>query len=439
MARPRTPLGAFGDIEFSTVSNGVRARTRVRDYDGVLRRVEVTGPCRKAAEIRLKERLAQRGDFNADAGELTADSTFGRLIEVWLADIELEDRLSQSTRELYARDTKLVLPTFKNLALREITVRRIDQFLKRLAATQSYSKAKHAKVVLNLAFGLAVRYDALRENPVRETARLRPPPSEVLALTGEEVNAIRRAVRSWRRQPGHSGPRPDGQLEQIIEVMLGTSARIGEVLAIRKCDVDVTSSPATVRICGTIVSHKGQPTMRQPSPKTAKSVRTVAVPTFAATELRARLALISVEPPDHLIFFSRNHTPLTTNNVRRRLRAVLEEAGISGVTPHTFRRTVATVVDRESGVELAAEMLGRTSSDITRRHYIQTDDRVNRARPRSWTPWRRQRPKADCEQFEPRIAHPNHAGQSLSRGHLDERPSVRVAAAASPGGSGTVR
>jgi hypothetical protein len=54
-------------------------------------------------------------------------------------------------------------------------------------------------------------------------------------------------------------------LEQIIEVMLGTSARIGEVLAIRKCDVDVTRTPATVRICGTIVSPAEKPTHRASS------------------------------------------------------------------------------------------------------------------------------------------------------------------------------
>ncbi|MGH8827631.1 MAG: hypothetical protein ACRDVZ_08565 [Jiangellaceae bacterium] len=39
------------------------------------------------------------------------------------------------------------------------------------------------------------------------------------------------------------GPPPDGQLPQVIEVTLGTSGRIGEVLAIRKCDVDDTISP----------------------------------------------------------------------------------------------------------------------------------------------------------------------------------------------------
>ena len=73
----------------------------------------------------------------------------------------------------------------------------------------------------------------------------------------------------------------------------------------------------------------------------------------------------------------RNGTPLTTNNIRRRLRAVLSDAGIAGVTPHSFRRTVATVVDRAGGADLAAELLGHTSSKITKEHYIQPDEAVD--------------------------------------------------------------
>lgn len=85
-------------------------------------------------------------------------------------------------------------------------------------------------------------------------------------------------------------------------MLLGTSARIGGVLAIRKCDVDVTVSPATVRIGGTIVSAKGKPTHRQHHPKTQKSTRTVSVLSFAAEVLRQRLVLIAGEEPEHLTF-----------------------------------------------------------------------------------------------------------------------------------------
>jgi len=161
--------------------------------------------------------------------------------------------------------------------------------------------AKQARTVLSLAFGMAVRYDAMRANPVRDSARLRRPPGQALSLSVEEIDRIRRAVRGWRREQGLPGPPPDGQLEDIIEVMLGTSARIGEVLAIRRSDVNATTTPATVRLCGTIVSPTGKPTHRQPHPKTATSTRTVSVPSFTAEVLRARLSRIASDDPDHLI------------------------------------------------------------------------------------------------------------------------------------------
>lgn len=103
----------------------------------------------------------------------------------------------------------------------------------------------------------------------------------------------------------------------------------------------------------------------------------VSVPSFAAEVIRQRLAVIGQGEAEDLLFVTRNGTPLTTNNIRRRLRAVLADAGIEGVTPHAFRRTVATVLDRASGPDLAAELLGHTSSKITKEHYIEPDEAVD--------------------------------------------------------------
>jgi integrase len=101
------------------------------------------------------------------------------------------------------------------------------------------------------------------------------------------------------------------------------------------------------------------------------------VPSFTVDALRARLATTGPLPPEHLVFFSRNGTPLTTANIRRRLREALKAAGMDIVTPHAFRRTVATVIDRHAGTDLAAELLGHTSTAITKLHYIEPDERVN--------------------------------------------------------------
>lgn len=149
-----------------------------------------------------------------------------------------------------------------------------------------------------------------------------------------------------KRGPGVVDPPPDGQLEQIIEVMLGTSARIGEAPAIRACDLDDSVSPMTVHLCGSLITRRGMPTYRLDRPKSSSSVRTAAVQDVTAKVLRERLAKVEGKESDVLLFFSRTGTPLTPNNIRRRLRRALDAAEIPGVHPHLLGKTVAAFLDR---------------------------------------------------------------------------------------------
>lgn len=380
MSAPRLSIGTFGDIGFAVTPGGrVVARVRYRDWDGRTRLVQTTGDTPKAAERALKAKLADRSLLQPSTSSLSPDSRFPDLVAYWLNDLELEGRISTRTRQLYQRNMEtLVLPAFANLTLREIGVARCDQFLKHLA-TRSYNRAKQARVVLRLAFGLAVRHEVLPRNPMDHVSRLHRPPSVPNALTPVEVNSIRAAIAVWEVEGPPSGPKPDGQLGAIVEVMLGTSARIGEVLAIRRRDVDVTSAQPSIRIAGTIVSPRGEPTHRQDHPKTAKSRRTVAIPSFTAAAVRRRLVQLTDPSLDALLFCSRQGTPLMTNNVRRQLRHVMDLTGITGVTPHMFRRSVATAINEHAGIELAAELLGHTDPKITIQHYIRRNDMVNPA------------------------------------------------------------
>lgn len=378
MGRPRTPIGTFGKIHVAATDSGrFVASARYRDWDGASRQVSATADSRASAERALKAKLSKRSLFQPGSSELTPDSGFPALVDYWLADMELEGRLSLTTMQLYERNMRgLVIPAFENLTLREVGVARCDWFLKGLAR-ESHSRAKQARVVLRLALGLAVRHEVLPRNPMDHVSRLHREPVLPEALTPKEVDAVRAAVRHWESGLSKSGPRPDGQLGAIIEVMLGTSARIGEVLALRRRDVDLASSPATTRIAGTIVSRRGVPTIRQDHPKTARSRRVVALPSFSAEALRSRLAQRGKIGDDDLVFATRGETPLTTNNVRRQLRHVLDLAGIEGVTPHMFRRTAATAINERAGVELAAALLGHTDPRITLQHYIRRSEVVD--------------------------------------------------------------
>ena len=378
MSRPRTPIGTFGAIRFVDAGGGrVQARTRYRDWDGKLRQVSATAGTQRAAERALKAKLADRLPVQPTGTALTADSPFRELVDYWLADLDLEGRLAISTREAYERNMRrLVLPAFQHLVLREVGVARCDTLLKMLAR-ESYNKARQARVVLRLAFSLAVRHEVLPRNPMDNVAALRRPPHTPTALTPVEVDAVRAAIRWWEQGQSASGPKPDGQLGLAVEVMLGTSARIGEVLAIRRRDVDVTSSPPTIRIAGTLVDSRDRPIFRQDHPKTARSRRTVALPSFAAEAVRRRLTQMDDRSLDALLFSSREGTPLMPNNLRRQMRSAMKAAGITGVTPHMLRRTVATAINEQATIELAAEMLGHTDPKITIQNYIRRNEMVN--------------------------------------------------------------
>ena len=124
---------------------------------------------------------------------------------------------------------------------------------------------------------------------------MNPDPLVPLELKQQKGVSFRPAltIRVWEQTRGFSGPNPDGQLGQIVEVMLGTLARIGEVLAIRRRDLDLTTTPATLRICGTVISERGVGTYRQEHPKTDRSNRVIALPSFTAEALRRRLAIMA--------------------------------------------------------------------------------------------------------------------------------------------------
>ena len=378
MARPRTPIGTFGEVILRRTGGGkVEARTRYRDYDGRLRLVSARGTSPAEATRALKAKLAERIAVSPLDTPLTADSSFTDLVEYWLADLDLEARLAIATREAYERNMRnLVLPSFADLALREIGVARCDSFLKH-QSRRSYNRARQARVVMRLAFSLAVRHEVLHRNPMDHVANLRRPPHSPTALSPVGVNAVRAAIRFWEQGQSGSGPKPDGQLGLLVEVMLGTSARIGEALALRRRDLDVTSSPPTIRIAGTLVDSRDQPIFRQDHPKTARSRRVVPLPSFAAEALRARLAVMEARNLDALLFSSREGTPLMPNNIRRQLRSAMKLAGITGMTPHMLRRTAATAVNEKATIDLAAQLLGHTDPKITIQHYIRRNEMVN--------------------------------------------------------------
>jgi integrase len=56
--------------------------------------------------------------------------------------------------------------------------------------------------------------------------------------------------------------------------------------------------------------------------------------------------------------------------MERRWRQIRKDTGLEWVTPHTFRKTVATLVSEEVDSETAAQQLGHSSATVTKDFYI---------------------------------------------------------------------
>lgn len=240
--RPRTKIGTYGEIHVKHNGRKHVASTRVRDHDGKLRRVTATAGSTSAATALLKERILERPVFGNTLIDATA--AFDVLADLWLDDLDQRD-LADGTKERYRDTLRLhVRPFFTNFTLNEIATSRVEWFLK--AEHQvSYSRAHAARTLLNLLFGYAMRQDAMTRNPVDGTSPLRRPKGTPQALTLDQIAAIRAAAAAWRTEPGVPGPRPDGQVRDILEVLLGTGMRPGEALALRVCDI--TDRPRTAQ------------------------------------------------------------------------------------------------------------------------------------------------------------------------------------------------
>jgi integrase len=95
----------------------------------------------------------------------------------------------------------------------------------------------------------------------------------------------------------------------------------------------------------------------------------VALPEFAVATLRRRSARQPANP-EHPVFATRNGTWHQVANIESRWRQARKDTGLEWVTPHTFRKTVATLISERVDSDTAAQHLGHSSSAITPEYYI---------------------------------------------------------------------
>lgn len=242
MARPPLILETWGKIRRTTVGGKPTAVASYRDSDGKTRVMQRQGKTPAEAERKL---IAAMKDRIAPVSEIARTTRVRELADLWWEEYQEKDR-APSTRARYQQvlDSH-ILDALGDLRLEEVSVSRLDRFVKTLA-NSSKANAKLAHVILQGMFDLAARHDAYEVSPARSIAPIAVPKREIVAWSLDDVAELRAILRAWDAGKPARGRR-FGDLADVADFYLGTACRSGEVFAMRWPSVHLDETPRSPR------------------------------------------------------------------------------------------------------------------------------------------------------------------------------------------------
>jgi integrase len=341
----------------------VRARARYRrDAGGPLLDIYGKGKTEAAAKRDLRANLAaKQGQHQGGSDLISAITTVERVAEVWLTEKRSQrPALAQRTLDEYA---KWVAAYIKGTDYGCLTITAASNVVRGEQHLQAIANGKHKRTARGGGEG-AMRSARKVMHGIMDTAhRHGALPSPVrFRLQGRTVTDERRQIDTDRAftpadlrkvQAAADASRSDiGDLVAFLSVM---GCRISEALhGVYWEDVNLDANAVVIR--GT---------------KSKNAVRAAKMPQWLTDRMRKRAATYGTTG---LVFGVTRYASKVgkrrdLSNVLDTLRRILDESGYSWAGSHTFRRTVATMLDeRGHGTGAIATLLGQ--DPVTTMSYI---------------------------------------------------------------------
>ena len=310
----------------------------------------------------LTEKLHQSIECYQDV-ELTEDSrmTLSEWLDRWLAEYK-DGTIRPGTLENYRNYIEnYIKPQLGGKQVSLITPQDVQRMYRRLKSggrvredaegskRLSDSTVRHIHTMLHGAMKAAVQAHIIPKNPTENATapKLNYKPMQV--LNEQELDTFLQAVQK------------DDTWQDFFYTELMTGLRRGEICALMWRDFDAKAG--TLGISRTLHS-KGQGVYALGDTKTSKGNRTIILPESVAALLRARKKIsisqwIFPQPASPEL-------PMNPGTAYRRLKTLLEEAGLPSIRFHDLRHTFATLaLQNGMDVKTLSAMLGHVSAATT--------------------------------------------------------------------------
>lgn len=300
--------------------------------------------------------------------------TVGGVAEEWLTSIQksVRPRTWESYSGLWRKHLK---PELGGIRLSQLQPSDLERaYAKRLAAGVAPKTVRNSAGVMYGILNRCVRTGLVGRNVAPLASLPRVNRRDMRILTPDEARQLLEAAKG----------KP---LEAFFVVSLMTGARLGELAGLQWQRVDFTTQ--TLRLSYSL-QERGE-TFALVEPKTARSVRQVALPPVAVEALRRhRLAQneralqlgAAWQNTLDLVFTGPSGAPLKRRRIlRQEFRPMLREAGLPDtLRVHDLRHCAASLLlSRGVPIPVVSALLGHTDPSITLRvysHVMPTDNRL---------------------------------------------------------------
>ena len=202
---------------------------------------------------------------------------------------------------------------------------------------------------LSKVLGTAEEWGYIAENPTRKTKLpRREAKQERRIMTPEQI----RLLVTNLREPARS----------VVQLLLTTGLRVGELLALHWRNVDLQGG--VLRVKETVYDGHFD------EPKTKRSFRTIPIGSETIGILQALQSRKA--NPEALVFATQAGTPLDRRNLlRRQVTPVCKKVGLPAISWHSFRHCNATLLDAVGApVGTVQALLGHSTPEVTRSVYL---------------------------------------------------------------------
>lgn len=374
--RPELPPNTTGKVRFRRRGDQWQAIASHRDSDGKVRRHARHAPTKAAAERKLLAELVAATP--APPHRTTLRDVAAVMFGEKRALVDGGNMSPGTLRTYQGHWTRYIDPELGDIRLELLGVARCDRFLKDLRRDHSYATVKGARSVLSEILAVAVRHELIGpSNPVEGCADIPGGGRRAIkALEAAEAVHILRLLADLASTPGpmvnnrrYRQTMCEPYIPDLWLWMLGTGDRIGNALAVRWPNIDMTTGIA--RLGANVIRVPGEGLRINEGTSKSHEVEGVDLPEHVIAMLLTRQQRPEYQPLG-LVFpgvFGELRDP--SNVSSKQLRPALQAIGYGHVSSHWCRRTLGSELNA-AGMTLM-EIAGRlrhSDSRTTERHYV---------------------------------------------------------------------